>query len=144
MLAQEPVEGDGVGAGLESHTVVWPELLCKGADGFNPGRESVTLEGALLEHGDLGGVLAHIEAKHTTHGSSPLRRWKGGHDNYPFELEAQPGESKGQPVRITDSRSIRQSACPHRVIAKPAVRPIPGGQSLREIEAPTTLSFHTG
>ncbi len=54
----------------------------------------------------------------------------GNHDIYPSELVAQPGESKGQPVILTDSRSILRTACPHHVIARTTVRSAPGTQKV--------------
>ena len=137
MLAQEAVEGQSVRAGLEDDLVLGAELAGERADRVGPGWKACALGlvGPRAQDGHLGGVPADVESDGALH-PLPLflRRSLGGHDNYPSELEAQPGGSKGRPVRITDSRSINPPACPHRVIAGTAVRPTPAAQSLQEID----------
>src|SRR2546425_10387253 len=82
--------------------------------------------------------------RHVSQTTSTVGATMGEHDNYPSELSAQPGESKGQPLTRTDSRSISPPACPHRVIAGNAVRPAPGAPRIPDAgEAPVPIFFHT-
>mgnify|MGYP003576457215 CR=1 FL=1 len=139
------MEGKGVGARFEHHAVVGPELLGEGSDCRWFGGETPSLAGfrTRLENRCLGTVFAEVQTNHASHGGVPFRRSLGGHDNYPSELTAQPGKSKGRPLRLTGSKPIARTACPHRVIARTTVRPTPAARSLCETPANVVHMFHT-
>src|SRR5713101_6623038 len=70
---------------------------------------------------DLREAFVHVEAGGAHGFRLPFRLGmrRATHDTYGFALAAQPGQSQGQPKRVTDSRSIGSAACPSSVARFP-------------------------